>query len=296
MKKIKNYIILTLIVGFSAFIYFYGETFAKYVSNLVWDYYLKSKGFYFSSDYLATYSIKTIDSKWDGESVHFSVKNNLNQSVITNYDIEYEVTCVVKGEAAEHSECHMNGTELNTVESILTPTESCVNNTEDQVDVSLFDKTDCKAGNYDWVSEITTNELYFTIILTDPQYELKDVTVEVKATSTSPYRKILVGDFVLHKVDRKENTLILEYNNYTNYDRLIISNSYAVNKCVKVTWDDSKLIIDSNQGIDNDSNGYMDEIKFNIEAKKSLNYIFYKKNFEDTYTNQDFTIEETSDC
>ncbi|MGE5456025.1 MAG: hypothetical protein ACM3O4_02865 [Ignavibacteriales bacterium] len=294
--KIKKYIILTLILGFGTFMYFYGETLAKYVSNLAWDYYLKSKGFYFSSSYLATNPIQTIDSKWNGESVHFSVKNNLNQSVITSYDISYEVACTIKGDAALHSECHMNGTELNTFNGTLTPTELCVNNTGDQVDVSAFDKSTCETGNYDWVSQITTNDLYFDIILTDVQYELKDVTVEVKATSKTPYRKILIGDFILHKVDRKEDTLSLDYKNYTNYDRLIISNLYATNKCAKVTWDDTKLIIDSNLGIDNDQDGYADEIKFNIEAKKSLSYIFYKKNFEDIYTTQDFTIEETSGC
>lgn len=296
MKKIRNYIILILLVGFGSFIYFYGETFAKYVSNLVWDYYLKSKGFYFSSDYLSTSSIKTIDSKWDGESVHFSIKNNLNQSVITDYDIEYEVTCVVTGDAANHSECRMNGTELNTVEGILIPTELCVNNTEDQVDVSLFDKTTCETGSYDWTNQITTNDLYFDIVLTDVQYELKDVTVEVETTSKTPYRKILIGEFVLHKMDRQENTLTMEYNNYANYDRLIISNTYATNKCVKVMWDDTKLIIDSNLGIDSNSNGYAEEIKFNIDAKKSLSYIFYKRDFGEVYTVDDFTIEETSGC
>ena len=296
MKKLRNYIILLLLIGFSSLIFFYGETFAKYISNLVWNYYLKSKGFHFTSTYLATEPIKTIDSEWNGEKVNFTIKNNLNQSLITDYDIEYEVTCTIKGEAIEHSECRMNGTETNIFEGVLVATELCVNNTEDQVDVSLYDKETCELASYDWTNQITTNDLYFDIILTDIQYELKNVTVEVKATSKAPYRKILVGEFILNKVERNENTLTMKYYNYTNYDRLTISNSYATNKCVKVTWDDSKFIIDSDLGVDNDLNGYADEIKFNIDSKKNLSYIFYKKSFQELLTVEEFILEEVNDC
>ena len=34
----------------------------------------------------------------DGGSVYFNIKNNLNQTIITNYDIDYKVSCTIKGE------------------------------------------------------------------------------------------------------------------------------------------------------------------------------------------------------
>lgn len=300
MKKFKVYLYLILLVLIGCFIGIYGFTLAKYVSNSVWDYYLKSKGFYFSSDYLDSMLVQNVDNLWDGESVTFNIKNNLNQVVITNYDIYYEVVCTIKGDAAAYTECHLNGTTSNMLEGVLANFQTCNNTTGDGIDVSLFNKTDCELGGYDWINQIAVKELYFDVVVTDENYELQDVVVNISATSTSPYRKTLSGDFVLHKSNMKDASITADYKNYANYDRLTISNSYTSSKCVRVTWNDDKLIInaDENQfsSYGTSVNGYINEIKFNLEGKKSLSFIFYKKTFNNIYNIDEFVIEESDGC
>ena len=185
--------------------------------------------------------------------------------VVTDYDINYTVTCTIEGDASNYTECRINGEEINTLDGVLSTFETCVNNKGDGIDVSSFNKTDCELEGYEWVNEPSIKEFYFNVILLDPDYELKDVTVNVTATSNSPYRKTLSGDFILHKISEEEKGVTIDYKNYENYDSLIISNSYPIEKCVKVSWDASKLVIDADKSefssFEVDENGYINEIK-----------------------------------
>jgi hypothetical protein len=300
MKKSKKYIFLVLLIVAGSFLGFYCFTFAKYVYNSTWDYYLKSKGFYFSSDYLGSNVVKNTNNLWDGGSVHFNIKNNLNDAVITNYDIDYRVTCTIVGDASSYAACHMNGTTLNMQDGVLSSFEACSNYTDDGIDVSLLNKTDCEIGGYDWETQIAVKNIYFDVVLTDSNYELNDVVVNVTATSTSPYSKMLSGDFTLHKGSTQVSNIAMDYKNYSDYDRLIISNAYTSAKCVLVTWDSNKLIINSdNSGISSygtDTNAYINEIKFNVGAKDSLSYIFYRRDLDMQYNVSEFSIEESSGC
>lgn len=300
MKKIKKHKFLIMIVTVISFLCIFGFTYGKYVSNSIWNYYLESKGFYFSSDYLGTTESKNVDNLWDGESVAFNIKNSVNQNVITGYDIGYNVSCEIQGDAASHAECHLNGTNLSTQTGVLTSIGACQNKSNDNVDVSSYNKTNCELGNYNWLYQAATNNLYFDIVLTDQQYTLKDVSVNITATSSTPYQKTLIGNFTLHKSNATSDAVTLDYKSYSNYERLTIANSYANTKCVKLTWNSSNLLIDTNStGISSsnvDENDYINEIKFNISKKTSLSYIFYKRHFSETYNVNDFTIEETTGC
>lgn len=299
----KQYILLSLLtivflIG-GILIYKYGYTYAKYASNSVWDYFLRSKGFYFYSDYLDLEGIQNSNSLWDGSSVHFNIRNNLNDEVISNYDINYNIICTIEGEASEHSECHLNGTSSNEQSGVLSNYEVCVNNTEDEIEVSAFNKTDCELGGYDWTVQPAIKDLFFDIILTDETYEISDVVVNIKVNSTSPYQKELNGIFNLHKINNEEMQIKALYENYLNYDNLVITNPYSINKCIKLKWDSSKLLVDSDYNdfisYQSDLNGYINEVGINIESKESISLIFYSVNKGMTYNISEFTIEEI-DC
>jgi hypothetical protein len=300
MKKLRKHIVLILLIATGGLLCICGYTLAKYVSNSVWDYYLKSKGFYFSSDYLNSDVTENTDNLWDGGSVHFNIKNNLNEMVMTEYDIDYRVTCTVEGEASTHTECYMNGTTSNTQDGVLSSFQACSNPTDDGVDVSLLNKTDCELGGYDWENQVAVKDLYFDVVVIDSNYELKDVVVNVTATSLSPYSKTMIGKFTLRKGHTGVSNVSLDYKNYSNYDRLIVSNSYSDTKCVRIIWDSDKLLIntDSNafSSTGTDVNGYINEIKFNINAKTSSSYIFYRRDFNMTYGVSEFEITETTGC
>ena len=63
----RKLIICILILGFILMIS-YGVTYARYASNSIWNYYLESKGFYFTSKELEN---KRIKNNWDGSKVYF---------------------------------------------------------------------------------------------------------------------------------------------------------------------------------------------------------------------------------
>lgn len=300
MKKRNKYLFLGLITTACGILCFLGFSFARYVSTSVWDYYLKSKGFYFSSDYLGSKTLKNVDNFWDGESVNFNIKNNLNQTVVTNNDINYNVTCEIEGEAKTYASCNLNGTNSNELNGVLAKIETCINETEDGKDVSSLNKTACELGGYEWKNQVAIKDFYFDVDLTDEEYELTDVVVNVVATSISPYRKTLSGKFILHKNDLITNIVTMSYKNYSNYDILTVSNTHSTSKCIKITWDSAKLKIDtlnnSFSSYSTDSDGYINEIKLNIESKRNKNYRFYRDSFKTLYDINEFTLEESSEC
>ena len=93
-------------------------------------------------------------------------------------------------------------------------------------------------------------------------------------------------------------SLSVKYEAKNSYENVIITNSYNENKCVKLTWDASKIIIDIDEDIQTNKyeNDYINEIIFEIEKKNSINYTFYKINQNDSFTEEDFTLVESNEC
>lgn len=297
MKK-KNIILLTSVLGLLVIlISVYGFTYAKYVSNSILDYYLKSKGFYFNSDYLSLNNEKNVNNFWTGESVTFNVRNNLNKLVITDYDIDYKVTCTIKGEVPAGTSCRVNGTNSNIYEGVLSSFQVCVNEKNDGVDVSLFNKENCEIGGYSWENQIANQNLYFDIVSDE---DVTDITANIEVSSTSPYHKKISGDFILHKANTSNGSINLGYKNYASYDRLIVSNSYSEDKCTTIIWNSSdlKIEVDSTQVLsyETDSNGYVNKIKVRIPAKNSLSYIFYKSDLNRIFDVSAFSYQEEDEC
>lgn len=301
MKYKKKYIILILIVlaTVSIILFSNNSSLARYVSQSFWDYFMKSKEFYFTSDSLSESVTKNADNLWTGESILFNIKNSINDKVASNINIEYEVVCNIIGEAESYTACKMNGTNLNTVSDVIETAQICNNTTSDGIDVSLFDKEECEQRGYEYIFQPVINELYFDIVLTESGHELKDVVVNVNATSSSPYVRELKGIYTLHKSDLKEDEITMNFKNYTNYSKLIISNSYMIDKCVELSWNSDNLAIHSGSSIINksyDQNGYINKIKFIVKAKDSINHIFDTRDFETVYDLESFEITEAEGC
>lgn len=296
MKKNKKNLLLGLIFCLSFYLLVSSFSIAKYVVSFVWDYYLETKGFYLSSNQLNKQGIQNVDNSWDGDKVYFNLKNSLNKEVITSYDIEYQVSCTVKDSAT--SSCHLNGTDYSSLTRTLASIQNCVNNTEDEVDVSSYEQTECELGGYDWVSQVASKDLYFEIIPNSQEFEVDEVEVEIEVTSTKPYKKTLKGTFILHKSDTLEDMITMDYQEYSEYSKLIVSNSYLEEKEVKITWDPTKLMIDDYDEelvtlvIDNNE---IKGIEFEIGSKESKGFIFYKKDLETIIKVDDFIIELEND-
>lgn len=270
MKKI---IIIVLSVILGLVLLRSGYSLAKYTADSVWNYYLSSKGFYIASDQL---NQENVNNVWDGNSVHFNLKNSLNDIVGTDYDIKYQVECTTDVGAT----CTVLGQDI--YYGTLSSYNSCVNNIDD-TDVSSLDKTNCEMQGYTWQTIPTTKDLYFDIV-----GDVKEVVATVTVTTIEPYKTTLQGTFTLTKDQSTNNKIILNYIN----DNLVISNSNDTNKCIKLKWDANKIRIDSDNYFNYqiDSNGYINEIDLKINAKDSIKYDFYK--IDSTFDINGFSFEE----
>lgn len=281
VKKKKMALILIIFLTFIVISNRFVFSYAKYVYDSTRDYFLKAKGFYFYSDTLGTSTINNSNNSWDGGSVYFDFRNSLNDAAVTDYDINYDVECNIEGLAAEYLECRLMGTELDTYSGTLSAVQGCRNDTDDQVDVSNLNKTTCELNGYLWASQVAKKDIYFDVINSNSEYKISEVTVNLKVTSTSPYKKSLYGKFILNKIDSVEGNIELSYSNYLGVNKLVVSNSFNENKCLKLTWNSDHVLIGENKSkfssFKFDENGYLNEVDFNIEPKSEITYNFYER-------------------
>ena len=90
-----------------------------------------------------------------------------------------------------------------------------------------MNKTECELGGYKWVSQIATKEMYFDIVVTDENYQLSDVEVDVVVTSTYPYKKTISGNFILHKRNIEEEAVTFNASNRIHPQLLVIFISFS---------------------------------------------------------------------
>lgn len=280
-------------------IFTHSYSLARYVSNHAWNYYLGTKGFYFSSEQLGTTKVTNINNNWNFEPIKFTLKNSENNYLVSDYDIEYSVKCTIQNEASNYSKCVLNGTESNTFDGIISSSSVCKNNIND-FDVSSYNKEKCESNGYEWIIEENYKDLYFDVIKTGEE-ELDFVNVLIEVNSTAPYSKTLYGEFNLSSGIIQESALNISYKEFNNYSRVIISNSYDEDKCVKLSWNSENLKIDETSGeqislYQYDDNGNINEINFNINKKDSISYIFYKTDFSKVYDNKEFSLIESDAC
>lgn len=299
VKKRTRYLLLFVVLLSILSIVTSGYSLARYASSEAWNYYLGTKGFYFASDQLGTQKVINTNNNWEFERTTFNIKNSENEFLISDFDINYTVKCSIQNDASKYSKCTMNGTDSSTFNGTLSSSGVCKNNIDD-VDVSSYNRKKCELNSYEWKIQESEKELYFDIVKTG-EGNLDYVSVLIEITSTDPYSKTLTGEFNLSSGIFKESGLEVNYKEFDNYNRVIISNSYDENKCVKLKWNSDNLRLDrTNEQISSyeydENNVNINGITFNINKRDSISYLFYKTDFTKTYSNEDFNLTESTEC
>lgn len=291
MKKTTKILLIIVITLSFVFLFTKGVSYAKYASNSVWNYYLESKKFYFSSDYLSINNTVNVNNNWDLSNIEFNLKNTDNNNIATDYDINYNITCTTDNKDIK---CNILDTSSNNYTGILSSYQKCINNIDD-IDVSSYDKTNCELNGYEWQSIAATKDLYFNL---ESDIEFESVNVTIKVVTTSPFKKTLLGTFVIKK-DKSINGIISKsYTNYDEYDRLVLTNTYDTEKCVLVSFNSNNIRIDTPLmnviEYTMDDSGYVDSIITKINSKENISFKFYKID-TNIHNIEEFNIIET-DC
>lgn len=270
-------------------------TLGKYAYNNAWNYYLTSKGFYFESDMLSINTKKNSVLKWDGSDVYFEVKNSQNDKMISEYDISYKITCEVLGDESEYINCSLNGIDDEVFQGTLSTTANCINSKGDN-DVASLSKAECEVGGYTWSVQASSKKNHFNLKLTDPTKKVDEVSVKITAESITPYHQILIGVFNLNRVESTDMELITVYNNYSEYNEVTITNTTTQKKCVYVTFDTNKYLIDTESTdfykYEIDENNNVNKIELKLDEKNSKTYKFFKLFKDQNYSVDDFEILE----
>ena len=287
--KHRKYLIIIFLFTLALMVVYFGTTYAKYVYKEAHNYYLQSKGFYFTSDYLDVNTKQTVNNYWDGSSVYFNIKNNINESIVTDYDINYKVKCTTNNANAT---CNLNGSGKNEIDGVLKLNAVCENNTSDGVDTSTFTYEECSSNGYTWNNKVVSEEMYFDIVGDD----ISRVNVNLEISSISPYKKTLVGKFILNKV-KTITDIDIKYKDYSEYGILNLRNNSNTTRCVVVSFDPNNLLVNeynTAKSYTKNSDNYIDSLTISINSSSSANYKFYKKN-NITYDASSFTVVDI-DC
>lgn len=287
--KHRKYLIIIFLSTLALMVVYFGTTYAKYVYKEAHNYYLQSKGFYFTSDYLDVNTKQTVNNYWDGSSVYFNIKNNINESIVTDYDINYKVKCTTNNANAT---CNLNGSGKNEIDGVLKLNAVCENNTSDGVDTSTFTYEECSSNGYTWNNKVVSEEMYFDIVGDD----ISRVNVNLEISSISPYKKTLVGKFILNKV-KTTTDIDIKYKDYSEYGILNLRNNSNTTRCVVVSFDPNNLLVNeynTAKSYTKNSDNYIDSLTISINSSSSANYKFYKKN-NITYDASSFTVVDI-DC
>lgn len=292
MKRFLKYVTLILIAAIIPIGTKIGVSYGKYAYNSVWNYYLKSKGFYFDSNILNQNNTKIVNNLWDGGHVYFDLRNNLNDSISSDVDINYKITCSIIDSSTDAS-CNILDTNKDTYEGVLSSFKSCKNIKNDGVDVKKYDKATCEMNGYLWENQIALKDIYFDIV--GNETEVESAKIRITAESTSPYKKTLSNEFILTRDKNTTGTIDYDYIDEGPEGRFIISNSYEENKCVRLNWNSSNLKIDLEKNkvtkYATDSNGYINEIDIKLENQSSTIFKFYDNNINE-YNKSEFTLTE----
>ena len=160
----------------------------------------------------------------------------------------------------------------------------------DDTDVTSLGKADCELGGYEW-RYLAVDQDYSFLVESRDGSEINNARVKIIVKSTSPYKKTLTGIFSLIRNGRETGEVSKTINNRDLYDELVITNSHNTRRCVLVTFDSTKRIVNySPEMIDAtiDENNYIDSFKVGINGKSNKMFRFYDKDYSSNYNQDDF--------
>lgn len=279
-----------LVVGFLSIILFKSN--ARYTNYQEFNHLYESSKFYFSSNNLDSENKYNVINYYDFNNITFNLKNSLNEEQISQYDLEYEITCEVKDEANEYYKCLIDDKDNNVLKSELKKKITCVE------DINLTEE-ECTEQKY--TKKLTENikEHTFKLEKIKDNYELDNVTVSLKATTKKPFTYLLEGTYILNlNTNIKDTILINNLNDTKSSCEYLISNTYKENKIIKLNINTTNLIIDETSKIYLDKiasttnvDNYINSITFNLNTNNSLKINLYKKDFDSECTTTNLTYE-----
>ena len=290
-RSIRSILFMVVLVLLVVLIITRGYTYARYVSNAVFNYYLSSKGFYFESEDLTFDTKKHVDTMWDGEKIYFTLSNSANDALASEVDITYKVECIINEENTT-KQCLVNGTGLSTMEATLSATFGCSDGTSSTEAVCLENKGE-------WVSKAATANVYFEVIDTTGA-DVLNANVDILVTSLKPYSKVLSANYSLLRDNNAIGSLSMMYEEGIVKSNLIVTNSYNEDKCVLVSWDPINFSFDNKNtdvlGYTNDTDGNINSVYFKLTKMNSTNLGFYIKDSSIDYNELYFKLIESNLC
>ena len=161
MKFIREHKKVSIFVAvFLALFVVLSVTYAKYIYNIIDEYILETKAFYFNSSVMSVNNKTYNVNNWDGVSSYFltvDVNSKKNEVKSTTADIDYSVEVI----CPENIRC-----ELSKSHGVI-------------------------------YEENKTDSFQLTVVPLTNFYEGDEVKVQLKATSNSPYKKTLEATYII---------------------------------------------------------------------------------------------------
>ena len=236
---------------------------AKYVYNIVHEYYLSSKDFYFSSDKLSiNHTEYEITNNWSGAETYVitvNMSSKKNDMAFTESDISYNITYT----CSENISCSLN----KNSSTIIGTSNNGVN--EDSFTISIN-----PAGG----SALSEGELAW---------------VDIVATSTSPYSQTISGKLILEVGSSDITYEIIDTANQP-YLTVNITNSQSNGANVKLSYNPEVVLLDmtgkfylnSTNNTTHQVNGYdyLNSITSYVESLSTTTVKFYKVDATQNYS------------
>ena len=277
-KKLSIIILVVLVI-----LLFVSITFGRYVYNVVHNYIIESKGFYFNSSVLKLNGKSYSINNWDGVNSYtftIDVNNRKNDEVYTTSDITYDiyvecassVQCSVsKNSGTIYQDTHTDSytitvTPRQTFEAGDTVTISTrvISNFPYRKQMSATYHLGVEKANFSYSIEDEAGEKYCTLNLTNSigYYDCNGTQTTVQEYDNLPAAQKAQCYSAIVTLTFNPNDVLLDMTSNTYHDRL--------------STDYQETTIGSNR--------YVSKYSFKVDPNSNTKVIFYKTNISANYT------------